>query len=119
MISVNMQASSPSLSFESEAHASSHIEKSSIVSQEKQKTSQPKQELTPEKSQELAKELNQVSQSLGTDIKFGYNEKIEEMVISVMDKNTGREITKLPTEQAIKLKETMKDFIGSLFDVKG
>jgi uncharacterized FlaG/YvyC family protein len=36
-----------------------------------------------------------------------------------MDKSSGREIQKLPTEQAMKIRETMKDVVGSLFDVKG
>jgi flagellar protein FlaG len=67
----------------------------------------------------LVEQLNKVSQSLSIDIKFGYNDKIDEVYISVMDKSSGREIQKLPTEQAMKIRETMKDVVGSLFDVKG
>ncbi|HIO91048.1 MAG TPA: flagellar biosynthesis protein FlaG, partial [Campylobacterales bacterium] len=63
--------------------------------------------------------LNAVSQSLQTDVKFGYNDTLNEFFIIVTDRNTGEEIQKLPTEQAMKIKETMKEMVGSLFDVKG
>ena len=64
-------------------------------------------------------ELNQMSKSMDVDIKFAYNDKIDTMYVSVIDKNSGEVIRKLPTEDAMKLKETMKEFIGSLFDKKG
>jgi len=68
---------------------------------------------------QLAQDLNAVSQSLQTDVKFGYNDTLNEFFIIVTDRNTGEEIQKLPTEQAMKIKETMKEMVGSLFDVKG
>jgi flagellar protein FlaG len=69
--------------------------------------------------EKLVEDLNQVSESLNVDIKFAYNEKIDEVYINVIDKNSGNVIRKLPSEEAMKIKETMKDWIGSLFDTKG
>ena len=69
--------------------------------------------------EKLIEDLNQVSESLNVDIKFAYNEKIDEVYINVIDKNSGNVIRKLPSEEAMKIKETMKDWIGSLFDTKG
>jgi flagellar protein FlaG len=37
----------------------------------------------------------------------------------VTDKLTGKVIRKLPTEEAMKIKESMKDLVGVLFDKKG
>jgi len=67
----------------------------------------------------LVDELNKVSESLNVDVKFAYNDKIDEVYINITDKNTGRVIRKLPSEEAMKIKETMKDLVGSLFDIKG
>ena len=53
------------------------------------------------------------------DVKFAYNDKIEELYVNVIDKKSGKVIRKIPSEEAMKLKETMKDFIGSLLDTKG
>ena len=67
----------------------------------------------------VSQEFNEISDSLNLDVKFAYNEKIDEMYISVTDKHTGRVIQKLPTEEAMKIKESMKDLVGVLFDKKG
>ena len=69
--------------------------------------------------EKLIKELNDISKSLEVDIKFAYNDKINEMYVRVIDKVNGKVIRQMPTEEAIKIKESMKDFIGSLFDMKG
>ena len=69
--------------------------------------------------EKLVQELNDISKSFEVDIKFSYNDKIDEVYISVIDKKSGDIIRKLPSEDAMKIKETMKDFIGSLFDTKG
>ena len=67
----------------------------------------------------LIKELNNISKSLEVDIKFAYNDKINEMYVRIIDKVNGKVIRQIPTQEAMKIKESMKDFIGSLFDMKG
>jgi flagellar protein FlaG len=71
------------------------------------------------KPEEVTKEFNELSQELNLDIKFAYNEKIDTLYINVTDKNSGRVIRKLPTEEAMKIKESMQDLVGVLFDKKG
>jgi len=39
-----------------------------------------------EKSKKLVDDLNQISESLNIDVKFAYNDKIDEVYISVLDK---------------------------------
>lgn len=69
--------------------------------------------------EKLAKELNQVAQKENLDISFGYNDKIDKVFINIVDKNSGDVIRKLPSEEAIKFAEGMKDLLGKLFDKKG
>jgi flagellar protein FlaG len=71
------------------------------------------------KPEEVTKEFNKLSDKLNLDVKFAYNEKIDTVYINVTDKDTGRVIRKLPTEEAMKIKESMQDLVGVLFDKKG
>ncbi len=82
--------------------------------------SQPKEsENNQNSAKETTKELNKISDNLNLDIKFAYNDKIDTLYINITDKNTGEIIRKLPTEEAMKIKESMQDLIGVLFDKKG
>ena len=69
--------------------------------------------------EKLTKELNHVAQKENLDISFGYNDKIDKVFINIVDKNSGDVIRKLPSEEAIKFAEGMKDLLGKLFDKKG
>jgi flagellar protein FlaG len=71
------------------------------------------------KAEETTKEFNEISNDLNLDVKFAYNSKIDTVYISVTDKVTGKVIKKLPSEEAMKLKESMQDLAGVLFDKKG
>jgi flagellar protein FlaG len=71
------------------------------------------------KPEEISQEFNTMSKDLNLDVKFAYNAKIDTVYINVTDKNTGEIIKKLPTEEAMKIKESMKDLVGVLFDKKG
>jgi len=72
--------------------------------------------LSKDETTKLVNDLNYESETLNKDIEFSYNEKIDEVYITVRDKHTGKVIRKMPSEEAMKIKETMKDFVGSLFD---
>ncbi len=63
--------------------------------------------------------FNQMSEQLNLDIKFAYNEKIDQVYLNVIDKHTGQVIRKLPSEEAMKISETMKELVGNLLDKKG
>ena len=65
------------------------------------------------------KKLNEQMDSLNINIKFGFNDKIDTMFVDVTEKNTGRLIRKIPSEETMKLAEKMKEIIGMIFDQKG
>ncbi|MCR8679692.1 MULTISPECIES: flagellar protein FlaG [Campylobacter] len=74
--------------------------------------------LTNEQIQNILSQANDNLSLLSTNIRFGYNDKIDSMFINVMEKDTGTIIRKIPTEQAMKLTEHFKDIIGMIFDKK-
>jgi flagellar protein FlaG len=67
----------------------------------------------------LTNKLNKVSQDEHLDISFGYNKKIDRVFINVVDKNTGDVIRKLPSEEAMKFAEGVKEMLGKILDKKG
>ncbi len=68
---------------------------------------------------ESTEKFNKMSEELNLDVKFAYNDKIDQIYLNVIDKNTGRVIRKLPSEEAMKISESMKELVGTLMDQKG
>jgi flagellar protein FlaG len=62
--------------------------------------------------------LNLQAESLNTNVRFGFNDKIESMFVDVTERNTGKLIRKIPSEEAIKLAERLKEVVGMIFDEK-
>jgi flagellar protein FlaG len=81
---------------------------------EKEKTKTTKEEL-----QHLTEQLNKEMSPLNPDIKFQFNDKVEELVVNVIDKNTDKIIRKIPSDEALKIMEKMRELVGALFDKKG
>ena len=60
--------------------------------------------------------LNNIAKKENVDISFEYNEKLQESYISIKDNDTGKVIRKIPSEEALKFREGVKELIGILFD---
>jgi len=75
--------------------------------------------MTKEELQDLTTQLNKEMAPLNPDIKFGYDESINELIVNVVDKNTDKVIRKIPSEEALKIMEKMRELVGALFDDKG
>ena len=78
-----------------------------------------KEETDPKVLSETVNELNKQMDILNTNITFGYNDKINQMFINVIEKSTGKVIRKFPTEEAMSLSAKMKEIVGIIFDKKG
>ena len=65
------------------------------------------------------KHLNDNMKALDTNVMFGFNDKIDSMFVNVTERSTGKVIRRIPTEEAMKLSEKMKEIVGMIFDKKG
>lgn len=72
-----------------------------------------------EKLTQTVKDLNDQMDLLDTNIKFGFNDKIDVLFVNVMEKSSGKSVRKIPTEEAMALSEKMKEVVGMIFDKKG
>ena len=106
-----------------ELHKTNHTQKTDNInkndsSKEKEEQEQ-KTKITKEELQKLTEKLNKEISPLNPDIKFHFNDKVDEMVVNVIDKNTDKVIRKIPSDEALKIMEKMRELIGILFDKKG
>lgn len=69
--------------------------------------------------QEITDKLNKEMDPLKTSIRFGFNDKVDELYISVIDTSNDRVIRKIPSEEAMRLAAKMRELVGMLFDKKG
>lgn len=75
--------------------------------------------LTQKEMEHLIANLNEEISLLRTDLRFGFNSTAEMLQVSVIDTKTEKIIRRFPTEEAVTLMQSMKEFIGLLFDEKG
>jgi len=89
-----------------------------VTSDSRSQNAQDKKEIQKQLN-ETVRNLNEHMESLNTNISFGFNDKIESLYVSVMEKSSGKTIRKIPTEEAMKLSEHFREIIGLIFDKKG
>lgn len=78
-----------------------------------------KDALSNEEINKISERLNEQMESLQTNIRFAYNDKISTLYVNVVEKDTNRVIRKFPTENMMKLSEHFKEIIGLLVDKEG
>ena len=95
----------------------------SPISQKQNQPEGKEHTLSPDAQKAMLKEstekFNKMSEDLNLDVKFAYNDKIDQVYLNVIDKHTGRVIRKLPSEEAMKISESMKELVGALLDKRG
>jgi flagellar protein FlaG len=104
-----------------ELQQSKPIEENEKLQKDKQNDEihKAKKEATKEELQRLTEQLNKEMAPLNPDIKFHFNDKVEELVVNVIDKKTDKIIRKIPSDEALRIMEKMRELVGALFDEKG
>ncbi len=69
--------------------------------------------------QEITDQLNKEMDPLNTSIRFGFDDSVEELYVSVIDTSNDQVIRKIPSEEAMRLAAKMRELVGMLFDKKG
>lgn len=64
----------------------------------------------------ITENLNEQMQTLGTNIRFAYNDDYRGLTVRVIDQNTGDVIRQIPSEEAIKMAEYFRTALGLIFD---
>lgn len=102
-----------------EAEVAKPVEKADLKPKTTTEMNKENEEEIKKKLTEAVDDLNSQMDMLNTNIKFGFNDKIDIMYVDVHEKSSGKLIRKFPSEEAMRLAEHMKEFVGILFDKKG
>ncbi len=99
---------------------SSQVEKINKLSNEREEIvkTQDKDKLKKE-LQKLTQELNKALNPLSTSLKFHFNDKVDELMVRVVDTKNDKVIREYPPKEALALMEKMREVVGLLFDKKG
>ncbi len=76
--------------------------------------------LSAEQVNELVREttvsLNEMSSLLKYGIKFAYDDKVSEMLVNVIEKDTNRVIRQIPSKEILAMRARMAEMVGLLVD---
>lgn len=95
------------------------VEHSTETTKSARETNKQNEEEIKQELNNTVENLNKQIELLDTNVKFGFNDKIDAMFVNVMERSTGKMIRKIPTEEAMSLAEKMKEIVGMIFDKKG
>ncbi len=100
-------------SSETKGTSAAAIQKQSDETADKTKQEDLKQELM-----QLTEDLNKEMNPLNINVKFGFEDKIGEMFVSVYEKDSNKLLRKIPSDEAVALMTKMREIIGIIFDKK-
>lgn len=86
---------------------------------EAEKEATVSKQLSKMEMEHLVANLNDEMSLISTDLRFGFNDQAEMLQVSIINKKTDEIIRRFPTEEAVALMTSMKEFIGLLFDTQG
>jgi flagellar protein FlaG len=95
-----------------------NTQKSSTEKMDDVKNEMDKNKLKKE-LQKIVEELNRALNPLNTTLKFKFNDKVDELTVSVIDMKSNKVIREYPPKEALELMEKMREIVGLLFDKKG
>ncbi len=67
----------------------------------------------------LVKELNEEMETINTDLMFDYDDSISSLVLTIKQKESGKVIRQIPTDEAMELMKKMRDIVSVILDTQG
>ncbi len=74
----------------------------------------PKERLTTDQLEAIVEEIQSNLDFMNTKIAFKVDKKSEEMVVEVMDKETGEVLKQIPPEEILKIRAAFKDLVRGM-----
>jgi flagellar protein FlaG len=83
-----------------------------------QKMNEQKERVSSEQIARAVREIQERLDALGTTLNFSLDEKTEDIVIHIRNKQSGEVVRQIPSEEMLALKAKLEDLMGILFDQK-
>jgi len=72
-----------------------------------------KKEVTPEQAKKVVEQLNNHAQSVNRDLQFSVDDDSGKTVIKVVNSNTAELVRQIPSEEVLRLSQTIRDSVES------
>lgn len=89
-----------------------------IQEQSDETADKTKQEDLKKELMKITEDLNKEMNLLNINVKFGFEDKIGEMFVSVYEKDSNKLLRKIPSDEALALMIKMQEIIGIIFNKK-
>jgi len=99
--------------------SSQKVEKTDLAKEQQQMMESRDRDKLKQELRKLTEELNKALNPLNTTLKFKFNDKVEELMVKVVDTQNNKVIREYPSKEALELMEKMREVVGLLFDKKG
>ncbi|MCA9772371.1 MAG: flagellar protein FlaG [Myxococcales bacterium] len=73
----------------------------------------------PEELRKVVESLNESVSALNTNLRFEVDERTEEVVVQIVDRETSKVIRQIPPKQLLELRARLKELAGGLLDTSG
>jgi flagellar protein FlaG len=87
-----------------------------VVSEQPRQVSRPAHPIEVPKIESVTKQIDSFLRSFGRTINFRVDPASGQMVVSVLDANTGEVIRQVPGEEALQLAQRIEDSLSALLD---
>ena len=74
--------------------------------------------MDPQKSKELAEEVQRFMEDFNIEVNFKIHEKTGDVVVQILNRDTGEMIRQIPSENLVKLHDKLVELRGVLFEGK-
>lgn len=102
----------------SSSTATQAVKVRSVQEQSDKITRDAKQDDLKQELMQLTEDLNKEMNPLNINVKFGFDDKIDELAVSVYEKDSNKLLRKIPSDEAVSLMAKMREIIGIIFDKK-
>jgi len=87
-----------------------------VASEQPKQTAAPARPIEVPKIESVTKQIDSFLRSIGRTINFRVDPSSGEMVVSVLDANTGEVIRQVPGEEALQLAQRIEDSLSAILD---
>lgn len=76
------------------------------------------QQLPADKAKQMTDSMNTILESVNTQLRFKFHEKLNEYYVTIVDSTTDEVIREIPSKKLLDIHAAMREFVGMLVDEK-
>ncbi|MFD0943843.1 flagellar protein FlaG [Savagea faecisuis] len=83
-----------------------------------QMKSEVQDQITKEQAKQMADSMNHFLETVDTQLRFKYHDKLNEYYVTIVDSKTDKVVREIPSKKLMDIHAAMREYIGLLVDQK-